>query len=352
MIAASLWVLSPFLAPLLWATTVVVATWPLLLAVQSSLGGRRWLAVMVMTGAMLLLLIVPLFLTASTIVTHADDIAAWTATAVNAGVPSPPDWLERIPLIGSKLQAEWQRLQAASQEELAVQAVPFVRSGVEWVAGQAGSFGLVLLHFLLTVFITAILYATGETAALGVRRFARRLAAERGDESVVLAAQAIRAVALGVVGTALLQSAASGIGLFVAGIPYAAVLTAIIVVLSIAQLGPFLVLVPVVGWLYWSGNALGGTLMLVWTVLVGTLDNVVRPLLIRRGADLPLLLILAGVIGGLVSFGIIGLFVGPVILAVTYRLVDSWIAEGENPLAGPADPAPVVVPYSQPGPPT
>jgi predicted PurR-regulated permease PerM len=221
---------------------------------------------------------------------------------------------------------------------------------VAWLAGQAGDFGVLLLHFLLTVFITAILYTTGETAARGVRRFARRLAADRGDDSVVLAGQAIRAVALGVVVTALVQSAAASIGLAVVGIPYTAVLTAIIFILCIAQLGPLLVLAPVVGWLYWSGDAVWGTVMLVWTLLVGALDNVLRPMLIKRGANLPLLLIFAGVIGGLVSFGIIGLFVGPVILAVTYRLLESWIADIDRPPSEGAGPAPATTVKTSPGP--
>ena len=134
-------------------------------------------------------------------------------------------------------------------------------------------------------------------------------------------------MALGVVVTAIVQSTAAGIGLAVSGIPYVTVLTAVIFMLCIAQLGPILVLAPAVGWLYWSGDPVWGTVLLVWTVIVGALDNVLRPILIKRGADLPLLLIFAGVIGGLVSFGIIGLFVGPVILAVTYRLLESWVAD-------------------------
>jgi predicted PurR-regulated permease PerM len=199
-----------------------------------------------------------------------------------------------------------------------------------------------LLHFLLTVVVTAILYATGETAAMGVRRFGRRLAGEQGENSVILSGQAIRAVALGVVVTAIVQTTAAGIGLAVSGIPYAAVFTAIIFMLCIAQIGPVLVLAPAVAWLYWSGDAVWGTVLLVWTILVGALDNVLRPILIRRGADLPLLLIFAGVIGGLVGFGIIGLFVGPMVLAVTYRLLESWIAEIDREASDTAGtPAPV-----------
>lgn len=340
MIVASLWVLRPFLPAMIWAGTVVVATWPMMVALQSRLGGRRWLAVALMTGIMLLVLVVPLTLAMSTIVEYADDIVGWAKAAVSKGVPPPPDWVGRIPVVGSKVARRWQELAATDHENLATQAAPYARTVVQWVAGRAGDLGGLLVHFLLTVLLTAILYTTGETAASGVRRFARRLAGSRGDDSVVLAGQAVRAVALGVVVTALVQSAASGIGLAIVGIPYAAVLTAIVLILCIAQLGPFLVLAPAVGWLYWSGDAVWGTVLLVWTLVVGVLDNVLRPMLIRRGADLPMLLIFAGVIGGLISFGIIGLFVGPVILAVTYRLLEAWIADIDRPSREDTGPTP------------
>jgi predicted PurR-regulated permease PerM len=337
MIVASLWVLRPFLAAMVWAATVVVATWPMMVALQARLGGRRWLAVTLMTAAMLLLLVVPLVVAVTTIVDYADDIVRWVQAVASQGVPSPPEWVGQVPLVGTRLLQRWQQLAATSREDLMRQAAPYARIMVLWLASQAGGLGRLLLHFLLTVVITAILYATGETAARGVRRFAHRLAGDRGEESVVLAGQAIRAVALGVVVTALVQSAAAGIGLLVVGFPYAAVLTAIIFMLCIAQLGPILVLAPAVGWLYWSGHTGWGTVLLIWTALVGALDNVLRPILIRRGADLPLLLIFAGVIGGLVSFGVIGLFVGPVILAVTYRLLESWIADVERQPGGGAE---------------
>lgn len=344
MIVASLWILQPFLGATIWATMIVVATWPLMLAVQKRLGGQRWGAVTVMTLAMLLLLVVPLVLAIATIVDHREDIANFAASLATARVPPPPDWVGQVPLIGSRIAGEWRQLAATGSEELAAQATPYVRKALAWFAGQAGSFGLMLLHFLLTVVITAILYATGEQAANGVRRFGRRLAGDQGENSVILSGQAIRAVALGVVVTAIVQSAAAGVGLAVTGIPYAAVLTAIIFILCIAQLGPLLVLAPVVIWLYWSGDAVWGTVLLVWTILVGGLDNVLRPILIRRGADLPLLLIFAGVIGGLVGFGIIGLFVGPMVLAVTYRLLEAWVAEIDRDAADTSRPAVPVAP--------
>ena len=132
---------------------------------------------------------------------------------------------------------------------------------------------------------------------------------------------------MGIVVTALVQAAVTWVGFLIAGIPYAILLTAIIFVLSVVQIGALPVLAPTVIWLYWSGDAAWGTFMLVWSVFVMGIDNFLRPCLIRKGANLPLLLIFAGVIGGLISFGIIGLFLGPVILAVTYTLTNAWIEE-------------------------
>jgi predicted PurR-regulated permease PerM len=154
------------------------------------------------------------------------------------------------------------------------------------------------------------------------------LAGERGEQAVVLASQAIRGVALGVVVTALVQSVLGGIGLAIAGVPLAPVLTALMFMLCIAQLGPILVLAPAVAWMYWSGDNAWATFLLVWTLIVGSLDNFLRPFLIKKGADLPLLLILAGVIGGLIAFGLVGIFIGPVVLAVGYTLIDAWVDQG------------------------
>jgi predicted PurR-regulated permease PerM len=189
---------------------------------------------------------------------------------------------------------------------------------------------MLFFQFLLTVVIAAILYAGGESATSWVKQFGMRLAGEKGVNSVVLAGQAIRGVALGVVVTALVQSLLGGIGLAIAGLPMVAVLTALMFMLCIAQLGPILVLVPAVAWLYWTGDNTWGTFLLVWTLVVGSLDNVLRPYLIKKGADLPMLLIFAGVIGGLISFGLVGIFVGPVVLAVTYTLIDAWV-QGDKP---------------------
>jgi predicted PurR-regulated permease PerM len=146
----------------------------------------------------------------------------------------------------------------------------------------------------------------------------------------VLSGKAIRGVALGVGVTAFVQSFLGGIGLAVTGVPAAALLTAVMFILCIAQVGPVLVLVPATIWLYWKVGTLWGTVLLIWSLIVGAIDNFIRPVLIRKGADLPLLLIFAGVIGGLMAFGIIGIFIGPVVLAVSHTLLKAWISGGEQ----------------------
>ena len=209
--------------------------------------------------------------------------------------------------------------------------MPYADDATRWFVGQVGGFGVLLFQFLLTVVIAAVMYASGEFAATLVRKTARRIGGERAVGAVDLAGGAIRGVALGVGVTALVQSLLGGIGLAVAGVPGAGLLTAVMFMLCIAQIGPFPVLVPAVIWVFWSGDTTWGVVLAIWSLVVGTLDNVLRPVLIRMGADLPLLLIFAGVIGGLLSFGLVGIFVGPVILAVAYTLLVAWVDDAEPP---------------------
>jgi len=328
LIAATFWVMQPFLPAVIWATTLVIATWPVMLLVQRRLWNRRSLAVAVMTLILLLILIVPLALAIVTIVDNEERIIGWAKSLAEFTVPPPPDWVARLPLVGNKLQQFWQQFAADGIQDLAARLAPYAQSVTKWFVAQAGGVGMMLLQFLLTVVIAAIMYAGGDSAADWLQRFGKRLAGQRGVNVVVLSGQAIRGVALGVVVTALVQAVFGGIGLAVVGVPMAGVLTALMFMLCIAQLGPMLVLAPAVVWLYWSGDNGWGTFLLVWTLFVGTMDNFLRPYLIKKGADLPLLLIFAGVIGGLVTFGLVGLFLGPVILAVAYTLLDEWVDDG------------------------
>ncbi len=327
LIAASLWILRPFLSALIWATMVVVATWPIMLRVEQVLWGRRSLAVTVMTVAMLLVFVIPFSLAIGTIVANAAEIAGWAGSLGAIKLPAPPDWLQGVPLVGRKAASTWREFAASGPEDLSLKLAPYARDVGGWLLAEVGSFGAVTVKFLLAVVIAAILFAHGETAAMGVRRFGRRLAGEHGDQVVRIAGQAIRGVALGVVVTAFVQSAMGGIGLAVAGIPFAAIMTAIMFLLALAQIGAVPVMVVAIVWLYWKGAVGWAIALLLWSLVVGSLDNVLRPILIKRGADLPLLLILVGVLGGLIAFGLVGIFVGPVVLAVAYMLLEAWVRQ-------------------------
>ena len=330
LIGASFWILRPFIAATIWAMTIVVATWPVMLAVQARLWGKRALAVTVMTLVLLGALILPFLAVIGTIVANADPIVDWVRSIHIDALPPPPEWVRPLPLVGEPIAQAWEQVAAKGIPELFAKAAPYADEVATWFVAQVGNLGVLFAHSLLTIAIAAVLYAQGETAAASVRRFAERLAGPPGDAAVLLAAQAIRGVALGVVVTALVQAGIGGLGLTIAGVPFAAVLTGVMFFLAVAQLGAVPVLVPAVVWLYWSGDATWGTFLLVVAIFVGTLDNVLRPLLIKQGANLPLLLVFSGVIGGLIAFGLIGIFVGPVVLAVAYSLFDVWTDQGRQ----------------------
>lgn len=329
LLAACFWILRPFLPALIWASMIVIATWPLLLIIQEKVRGRRP-AVMIVIGLLVLVFVIPFSLAVGTIAENAPQLTALGKKLTQAGIPTPPDWLEQIPLLGDSLDEYWKKVSTTTPEELTKRLSPYIRNVGGWLVAQAGSFGMMFLHLLLTLVLATILYMNGEDAARIVRRLAHRIAGERGETSANLAAMAVRAVAQGVVVTALIQSLLAGVGLATVGIPYASLLTALIFMLTIAQIGPGPVLIPAIGWLFWSGSVGWGIAMLIWTTFVLGMDGFLRPYLIRRNANLPLLLIFAGVIGGLISFGVIGLFIGPVLLAVCYTLMIAWINEEES----------------------
>lgn len=324
------WVVQPFILGFSWASMVVIATWPLLIKVQHLLWGRRSLAVVVMTLLLLLLFVLPVSILVSSIVDNSAPLVAWATQPDRLTLPALA-WLQDVPMVGRKLYSAWQSLISGGSAPLMSKIQPYIGKAASWLLGQVANLGSLLLHCGLMILFSVLLYLRGERVGMAVRHFAIRLGAERGDASVLLAAQAIRAVALGVVLTAIVQSVLGGIGLAITGIPLPAVLTVTMFVLCIAQLGPLPVLIPAMIWLYWSGDTTWGTVLLVWSCVVATLDNILRPIFIHMGADLPMLLVLCGVLGGLLAFGMIGLFIGPVVLAVSWRLIFAWMQEAPPP---------------------
>lgn len=328
----SLYILRPFLPGLIWATTIVVATWPVLLSIQRHCGDRRWLATAAMLIILMFVIVLPLYQAISTLALHGGAIMAAVKSLPDYALLAPPGWVKGIPLAGPRIAQEWQTLSDAGAGGLLARVEPYLTTAAHWLLGHAAIVGVFVMHMLITVIIAGILYTKGETAADFVRRFSNRLAGPRGVAAIKLAGSAIRAVALGIVVTAVVQSALGGIGLWIAGVPAAGILTALMVMLCLAQLGPFLPMLGGVAWLFQHDMKLAAAVLLVWAIVVGTLDNLLRPLLIKRGVNLSMLLILSGVLGGMFAFGIVGLFIGPVILAVTSTLLKAWIDEVPPPM--------------------
>lgn len=323
---AAAWILRPFVPALVWATMIVIALWPLMLRLQAHLWGRRWASVSVMTTALTLTFVIPFSLAAAVVVAHTDHIGVWAQSLRDIHVPQAPAWVEQLPLVGSRVASAWNEAVAAGAEVLARKLEPYAQSLARWFVVQIGGVGMLIVQFVLTLVIAAILFARGEKTAAGLLGFFRRLAGAHGEEVLILAARAIRSVALGVIVTALVQSTLGGIGLVVAGVPFPGLLTAFMFVLAVAQIGPAPVLIGALIWMYWtSDSAWAPAALLVYSIFVIAIDNVLRPILIQRGADLPLLMVFAGVVGGLLSFGVIGIFLGPVVLAVVYTLLKAWV---------------------------
>ena len=323
----SVWMMAPFLLAILWAGTIAVATWPLLLRVQALLAGRRWAATTVLTLLLAVGFFIPLLMVTGTIVEHAGDAATLARDIVANGLPPAPAWVERIPVAGRQLADKWTELTQLESTALRERLEPAFKAATRWLLGSAGGLLSLVLQVVLTTVITALFYANGEQVAAGVRAFFRRLGGEGAESLVALAASSARAVALGVVLTAVLQALLTGIALAVAGVPAAALLGGVALVLCLAQVGPLLILVAAVGWLYWTHHTTAAVALGIVSIGLVSMDNILKPILITRGADLPLLLVFVGVIGGMVTFGLLGIFIGPVVLAVGWTLLKAWVSE-------------------------
>jgi predicted PurR-regulated permease PerM len=227
LVFSSIWIMQPFLAMLAWASLLVIATWPVMLRVQGWLGGRRWLAVAAMLLVLLLVFLLPVGLAVGVLVARAPAIAEWVKTLPERTLPAPPAWVGDVPLFGQRLATAWQELASEGPEGLRARIAPRADEIAAWFAAQVGGAGLLVVYTLITLVLAAVLFARGDAFAAGVRAFASRLAGERGDRAVVLAARATRAVALGVVLTAAIQAAIGGLGLTLAGIPVPGLLTTV-----------------------------------------------------------------------------------------------------------------------------
>jgi predicted PurR-regulated permease PerM len=324
-------VVQPFVGAGVWAATIVSATWPVMRMVERRLGGRRWMAVVVMTVALLLVFVIPLAVALRTIVLHEHRIVDWArALAAWRLGDQPPAWVATLPLVGATAVRQWAWLAHEASPRLEALASGHARQLMDWFIAEVGGLGVVTKEFLLTVVIAAVLFATGERAALGVRSFLHELAGDNADRILELTGKAIRGVVLGVVLGGALEAVLTSIGFAIAGVPMAVLLGAIGFLLCLIQIGTVPLLAIGAIWLFATGHTGAGMFLLAWTIFIAVIDQAVRPYLMKRGIELPLPLVVAGVIGGLSAFGLVGIFVGPVTLAVAATLLDVWLRDDRH----------------------
>jgi len=318
-------VLRPFFSGLLWAVVLCFSTWPLYRRVLESFGGRRTLAALAMSVGMMLTLLLPFLIIGLSLADSVKELTTETRAWLDEGPPDPPAFLKRVPAIGPTIDTYWR--------ESAEDSAKFLQEAkhlVEPVGRAALKVGLVLgrgvLEIGLSIFVAFFLFRDGVSAAERFTTGVVRLAGERGRRLLVVAGNTVRGVVYGILGTAVVQAVIAGIGFAIAGVPGAALLALLTFFLSVIPAGPPLIWVPATLWIFHRGETGWGVFMLIWGMGVSSVDNLVRPWLISQGSTMPFILIFFGVLGGVVAFGFIGVFLGPTLLAVGYRLVEEWVS--------------------------
>lgn len=324
----------PFLVPIIWGAIIAVAVFHSYQKLQAGLGGRRIMAAVLVTLFMLVLLIVPSVLLGDSLVIGVRNVVD-SFQSGSLHIPPPPESIAGWPIIGGRVAQAW-TLASENLEEALREASPLLKGFGRWLLGAAAGTGLALLQFVVAIIISGAFLASSGAAGRVTRAVARRLAGERGLEFAGVAEQTVRSVASGILGVALIQALLAGLGFLVAGVPAAGLLTLVCLLLGVIQVGVVIVLIPVVIYLFSTADTVTAVGFLIWAILVAPVDNILKPILLGRGVDVPMLVIFVGAIGGFLNAGIIGLFVGSVVLALGYKLFISWLEQGPADAATPA----------------
>jgi predicted PurR-regulated permease PerM len=316
-------VLRPFISAALWALILCFTTWPLFLRLEDLVGGRRTLAAMIATLFLAAVIVVPVAILGATLADNVSALISASRRLIHEGPPSPPEWVASIPVIGSHVADYWNYLDESSSVRLQelTRLLPAAKTIVLW-GGRALAEGI--FQITLSLLIAFFFYRDGHTAANQLHATFHRIAGERGDRLLDLAGTTIRAVVYGILGTSLLQGVIAAVGFAIAGVPGSATLGFVTFLLSLVPGGPPIVAAPAAFWLYRQGFPAWAVFIMAWGLMVGALDNVVKPLLISRGGSTPMILVMLGVLGGALAFGVIGLFLGPTLVALGYSLFEQW----------------------------
>ncbi|MGF6549775.1 putative PurR-regulated permease PerM [Paraburkholderia youngii] len=324
LVGGSLLVLAPFTTALLWGAILSYSSWGLYRRLTGVVGGRRKLAATLIVLIILVVVLGPFVYAGFAFGTHVHEIVALVQRLFESGLPDLPPWVQRIPLVGSSIEAFWERL-TSSNSELIAQLRTLAAPAGKWIlaAALAVTHGLGLLA--LSIVLAFFFYTGGEGAAAWLNAGMRRVAGERAEYLLALAGSTVKGVVYGILGTALVQGVLAGFGFWMAGVPAPALLGLVTFFLSVIPGGPVVVWLPAAIWLYQVGSTGWAIFLVVWGLLVvGMADNVIKPILIGKNSDMPLILVMLGILGGAFAFGFLGVFIGPTLLAVAHTVLHDW----------------------------
>lgn len=326
LLGACLWVLAPFASTLFWAAVLAFASWPLMRLLTRWLKGNASLAAGLLTLGWMVLVAIPLVWLGFNIADQIREVNALLHNLQVSGLPAPPAWLGDIPLVGDNLLELWATVDEQGTA-LFAQLRPYVGQVGNWLLVRSARIGGGMLELALSLILVFFFYRDGPYLAAFAERMLARLIGDRAEHYLELVAGTIQRVVNGVIGTAAAQAVLAYIGFSIAGVPAALVLGLLTFGFSFVMVPP-LVWGPAVGWLVWQGDYGMAVFLGIWGMFViSGVDNILKPYLISRGGNLPLVVVLLGVFGGILAFGFMGLFLGPTLLAVAYSLLSDWLVK-------------------------
>jgi predicted PurR-regulated permease PerM len=327
-LAWCLQILTPFIGLVAWGAIIAVAIYKPYLKLVEKLGGRKKLAVTLIAVLGIAVILIPVIGLSKSMIESATTIGDQISTG-KVEIAPPSESVREWPLIGEKTYNLWQ--QASVDLSALLEKYPNQLTAVgKKLMGAAKGVGAGVFQFVISMLIAAAFLSSADAAGRAMRKLAIRLAGEHGEPLLTLSTATIRSVAVGVIGIAFIQAMLGGLGMMFAGVPAAGLLAIIILVLAIAQLPPLVVLLPVVIYVFSAESTTVAVVFMVWSILVSMSDAVLKPIFLGRGVDAPMLVILLGAIGGMITSGIVGLFIGAVILALGYKLFQVWVEWGNS----------------------
>ncbi|MCP4577708.1 MAG: AI-2E family transporter [Deltaproteobacteria bacterium] len=330
----------PFIQIFVWGIIIAIAVFPVYRRLNSILGGRKKLAAALVILLLLVIIIVPCVMFAASLVETAQKLSADFSEGT-LRIPAPPENIKSWPVVGQTFHSFW----SLSSENLTAavgQIAPHLKSLGLWLLNSAAGAGFGIVSFVISILIAGVLLANEARGAHVAKAVAVRLAGERGTDLVKLSRATVRSVARGILGVALIQAILAGLGCLVVGVPGAGLWALLVLILAVIQLPTFIILAPIVVYVFYTTSMVPAVLFAIWNVLVGGCDSFLKPLLMGRGVDVPMLVVFIGAIGGFILNGIVGLFIGAIILSLGYKLFELWLNENtkqeETPEASPASP--------------